>query len=129
MAHQETTSMPNMSDLANQISDLFVKAAALIGHAMDLDGLSFYDAVSSGTQYMSGDVRSSSADDTPSQHVPREEETSAKSLSEFRTLDTTESMSARQPKQSLIKRLTAAYPQGRVFAIDEYGVLNYDANH
>lgn len=37
--------------LSTQIGDLFSKAARVIGHAMNLDGLVFFDAVGSGPRY------------------------------------------------------------------------------
>jgi hypothetical protein len=114
---------PNLPDLAVQVSDLFSKAANMIGYALNLDGLIFFDATSSGTQYRSGRLPSMSTDVTPSQPTMPEKDLLAKPLSEYT------SRNANLPSQSLIKTLTAEYSQGHVFAMDEYGVFDYGSDH
>jgi signal transduction histidine kinase/CheY-like chemotaxis protein len=127
-AQQTNTLRPDLPDLANQISDLFVKAANLIGYAMNLDGLTIFDVAATGTQYKSAHLPPRPVDEESSQPVPLEDRSFAKPLSEFREDNTIESLVICRPKQSLIRRLTEAHPQGHLFAIDEYGVLDY-GNH
>ncbi|KNG51874.1 prolyl aminopeptidase [Stemphylium lycopersici] len=50
-------------DMSSQIDDLFSRAASKIGYAMDLDGLVFFDAISTGVQRRNGQVPFAFADD------------------------------------------------------------------
>jgi signal transduction histidine kinase/CheY-like chemotaxis protein len=129
LAQQGSTPRPNMPELADQISDLFSKAAEIIGYAMNLDGLSFFDATTSGSHYKSDHLPSLSVDDEPLQRVAHEGDLLAKPLSEYREDDEAAPRLICRPRQSLIKRLTTEYPQGHVFAIDEFGVLDYESDH
>jgi signal transduction histidine kinase/CheY-like chemotaxis protein len=122
---QITTHLPN---LATQISDLFAKASDMIGYALNLDGLTFFDATSTGTQYRSGQLPSMSAEVAPLQPTVPECDLLAKPLSEYRSRDATKRHLKILPSESLIKRLTAEYPHGHVFAMDEYGVFDYGSD-
>jgi signal transduction histidine kinase/CheY-like chemotaxis protein len=126
--HQHDTPKPQLPDLATQISGLFAKASDMIGYALSLDGLTFFDATSSGTQYRSSHLPSISSDVAPLQPTIHED-VLAKPLSEYRSRDATKRHLKIVPTQSLIKRLTAEFPQGHVFAMDEYGVFDYGDDH
>jgi signal transduction histidine kinase/ActR/RegA family two-component response regulator len=128
LEHQHDTPKPQLPDLATQISDLFAKASDMIGYALSLDGLTFFDATSSGTQYRSSHLSSMSSDVAPLQPTIHED-VLAKPLSEYRSRDATKGHLKIVPTQSLIKRLTAEFPQGHVFAMDEYGVFDYGDDH
>jgi signal transduction histidine kinase/CheY-like chemotaxis protein len=114
------------SDLSTQVSDLFSKAAKMIGYAMKLDGLLFLDAVTPGTQYRRSDMSSLSQVDERSR--THEDDLLARPLTQYLGDDVADEQLVRQPKQSLIRRLTLRYPQGHVFAIDEDGVLDYGSD-
>jgi signal transduction histidine kinase/ActR/RegA family two-component response regulator len=120
---------PHFPDLATQVSDLFSKAASMIGYALNLDGLVFFDATSTGTRYRSGHSPPISTDVEPSQPMMPESDLLAKPLSEYRSRDANKLRLRDFPSQSLINRLTAEYAQGHVFAMDEYGVFDYSSDY
>jgi signal transduction histidine kinase/CheY-like chemotaxis protein len=122
----QDTPKPHLPDLATQISDLFAKASDMIGYALSVDGLMFFDATSDGAQYRSNRTPSMSTDFPPWQETNHE---LAKPLSEYRSHDAAKRHLKILPTQSLIKRLTSKYPQGHVFAMDEYGVFKYGDKH
>jgi signal transduction histidine kinase/ActR/RegA family two-component response regulator len=123
---RQDTPKPHLPDLATQISDLFAKASDMIGYALSLDGLTFFDATSDGAQYRSNRTPSMSTDFPPWNETNHE---LAKPLSEYRSQDAAKRHLKILPTQSLIKRLTSMYPQGHVFAMDEYGVFKYGDKH
>jgi signal transduction histidine kinase/CheY-like chemotaxis protein len=128
LEHRQNTSKPHLPDLATQISDLFTKASDMIGYALSVDGLTFFDTTSSGTQYRSNHLPSISAEFAPLHPIVHEGDLLAKPLAEYRNRDEAEPHLKILPSQSLLKRLTAEYPQGHVFAMDEYGVFKYRDN-
>ncbi|OAF98849.1 uncharacterized protein CC84DRAFT_1210689 [Paraphaeosphaeria sporulosa] len=117
--HQRDASRSLTSDLATRINNLFVAAANTAGHAMDLDGLAFFDAITTGDHSPGDSYLRPNAD---------EEEPLATPLAEYRGDDTTRVQSAQQPRQSVIRRLTAEYPRGHLFVVDEHGVLDCESN-
>jgi signal transduction histidine kinase/CheY-like chemotaxis protein len=114
-------------NLSNQVYSLFSKASDMIGYAMNLDGLVFLDAITSGTQYMRSGPSSLSPDDE--RLHTHHDDLLARPLAEYIGDDTADKQLVRQPRQSLIRRLILRYPQGHVFAVDEHGVLDYGSNH
>ncbi|KAI4631684.1 uncharacterized protein J4E87_002390 [Alternaria ethzedia] len=74
---------------AEAFDTLFMRAADSIGDAMGLDGLVFFDTVSTGARNKGCQLKL---------------------------------------RQSLIQRLTAKYPRGHVFAVDEHGVFQHDCD-
>lgn len=113
---EETTPEETSPDLSSPIDDLFVKAADTIGHAMNLDGLLFFDAVTSGIRHES--IHSSS--------TVQGADTSARLLAEYWGEKASERQLPHSPTQSLIQLLTDAYPNGHVFVVDEQGILEHD---
>jgi signal transduction histidine kinase/CheY-like chemotaxis protein len=109
--------------LSARIDVLLSKAADLIGHAMNLDALVFFDAVETGTLHM--ESRPSSDFTNKAFPPPNDKKTSppAQALAEYPDHASAASEMSRQPSQSLIRQLTAAYPLGHIFTIDEYGIL------
>ncbi|KAF1935381.1 hypothetical protein EJ02DRAFT_389299 [Clathrospora elynae] len=116
---------PPRIDLASQIGILFSKAANTIGLAMELDGLVFFDTVSTGAQHRHDLLPSMFADGESVRPTARNDDPLAIPLSQYLRGDAAEQQLTCQPSQSLIQRLTARYPQGHVFAVDEYGVFEY----
>jgi hypothetical protein len=51
------------------------------------------------------------------------EQVPAQPLSEYQSDVTAKQQMVRRPSQALIRRLTAAYPHGYVFTVDEYGIF------
>jgi signal transduction histidine kinase/CheY-like chemotaxis protein len=117
------------NDMSAKIGHLFSKAAGMIGYAMDLDGLVFYDAVATGAQHRSSNLPSMFADDVTSLPAMHGDQTLAVPLSQYRQDDTAAKDLTHQLSQSLIRHLTTAYPQGHVFAVDEYGIFETEAKH
>jgi signal transduction histidine kinase len=111
------------SSLFGRISDLFPKAANIIGHAMNLDGLMFFDAVDTGARDRGSRSSNSFTYGKSAPHVNEKVQSWAQPLSEYQGDVTAESQMVDRPSQSLIQRLTAAYPHGYVFTVDEYGVF------
>jgi signal transduction histidine kinase/CheY-like chemotaxis protein len=108
---------------------LFQRAAKTIGFALDVDGLVFFDtARSSALRSGSHESPSSIAEDRRASmtHV---HDMASDILSEYRSDGLAEAQLVSRPNQSLIQRLTTRYPQGHVFVTDEYGVMNYEADH
>ncbi|KAI2481136.1 BaeS Signal transduction histidine kinase [Pyrenophora tritici-repentis] len=120
-SRQDTYTGQMSSVLSTQIGNLFSIAADKIGHAMDLNGLDFFDVVATGTQHGSGQGRSLFADASSL----RQEDTLATPLSYYRKDDVAAQHPEGRPSQSLIQRLTATYTRGHVFAVDEYGVFQH----
>ncbi|CAO2652584.1 Nn.00g008670.m01.CDS01 [Neocucurbitaria sp. VM-36] len=127
-SQQENASKLERLDLSTQIGILFSKVSHVIGYAMNSDGLTFFDATATGTQHRSSHLPSFSLDNESSHLVAHEDDPPAKILAEYSPGSIAEYRMVRQPRQSLIKRLTAEYPQGHVFAVDEHGVLDYDSD-
>jgi signal transduction histidine kinase len=117
---------PTKSHLPTQVGNLFSKAADMIGYAMELDGLIFFDAISTGAQHRGSHQVPSSTNHMPSRPDLYGDDAVAVALSEYRGA---EDQLTRQPTQSLIQRLTAKYPQGHVFAVDEYGIFEHGDEH
>ena len=111
---QRDASQPLTSDLSTEINNLFVAAAKTVGYAMNLDGLVFFDAIPT-RGYAPGDKLSRSE--------AHEDDPLTTSLSEYRRKGSVEPQLVHQPRQSVIRRLTAEYPQGRLFVLDEHGIL------
>lgn len=109
--------------LSVRIEVLLSKAADLIGHAMDLDALVFFDAVETGTLHR--ESRPSSDFTDKAFPPPSDTKTSPPAQTFSMYPDNTSAISemSRRPSQSLIRRLTAAYPLGHIFTMDEYGIL------
>lgn len=126
VSQQQSASKMEVLDLSAQIGLLFSKVAKVIGYAMDSDGLTFYDAAATSVRNPSVHLPSFNVDDLPSQPVTHEDDPPAKALAEYQADKTAEPQMLRQPRLSLMRRLTAEYPQGRVFAVDEYGSLDDD---
>lgn len=120
---KDDVSKEPVPSLAARIDVLLSKAADLIGHGMNLDGLVFFDAVETGTLYR--ESHSSSDFTTKALSPPNDKKTSpsAQPLSEYPSNASTASEMSRRPSQSLIRRLTTTYPLGHIFTIDEYGIL------
>lgn len=116
-------------DSSSQIAEIFTKAANVVGYALELDGLTFFDAITTGAQCTADRSSSFFTDDEHSEPTAYEDNLLAKPLSEYRYDDGAEEQIVRKLSQSMIQRLTARYPQGHVFAIDDYGVLNYESDH
>ncbi|KAJ4373329.1 hypothetical protein N0V83_003623 [Neocucurbitaria cava] len=127
-SQQQSASKLEVLELSAQIGLLFSKVAKVIGYAMDSDGLTFYDAAATNARNPSAPLPSFNVDDLPSQPVTHEDDPPAKPLAEYRADKSAEPLMFRQPRQSLMRRLTAEYPHGHVFAVDEYGSLD-DYNH
>ncbi|KAF2703474.1 hypothetical protein K504DRAFT_508044 [Pleomassaria siparia CBS 279.74] len=125
-SNQHDQSQRVWQDLPTQINDLFSNAARMIGHAMNLDGLVFFDAITSGTRQ-----RSPTSPLTPSNEPlhTHQEEPLARCLAEYLGDDAFEKELLRNPRRSLIRRLQSRYPQGHVFAMDQHGVLDYGPHH
>jgi signal transduction histidine kinase/CheY-like chemotaxis protein len=98
----------------------------MIGYAMELDGLVFFDAISTGTQHRGSHQLPSSTNHMSSRPDLYGDDAVAVALSEYRGA---ENQLTRQPTQSLIQRLTAKHPQGHVFAVDEYGIFEHGDEH
>ncbi|KAI4921328.1 hypothetical protein J4E85_008673 [Alternaria conjuncta] len=109
------------SDFATQVDTLFMRAADSIGDAMGLDGLVFFDTVSTGTRNKGCQVRDMSPDNTSSPTC----DLFAVPLSYYHRDNALGKLKLRQ---SLIQRLTAKYPRGHVFAVDEHGVFQHDCD-
>jgi signal transduction histidine kinase/CheY-like chemotaxis protein len=108
---------------------LFQRAAKTIGFALDVDGLVFFDtARSSALRSGSHESPSSIAEDRRASmtHV---HDMASDILSEYRNDGLAGAQLVSRPSQPLIQRLTTRYPQGHVFVTDEYGVMNYEADH
>ncbi|KAE8823054.1 hypothetical protein PTNB85_10233 [Pyrenophora teres f. teres] len=120
-SRQDTYSGQTSSVLSTQIGNLFSIAADKIGLAMDLNGLDFFDVVSTGNQHGSGQGHSLFADASPL----RQEDVLAIPLSYYRKDNVAAQQPDNRPSQSLIQRLTATYTRGHVFAVDEYGVFEH----
>ncbi|KAF1921366.1 hypothetical protein BDU57DRAFT_510125, partial [Ampelomyces quisqualis] len=126
-AEHQDTSESRIPDMTAQIK-LFAKAADMIGHAMDLDGLTFFGAASNGASYTNDFSTQHPVQVERSQSIAGKSVTMAEPLYEYRRKNRANASTTVQLSQSLLKHLTIAYPQGYVFAVDEYGVLNYDTN-
>jgi signal transduction histidine kinase/CheY-like chemotaxis protein len=122
----ESPPRPARSHLPTQVSNLFSKAADMIGYAMDLDGLVFFDAISTGAQHRSANQPPPCTTHTSFHTESHRDDTVAVALSEYRGA---EQQLTRQPTQSLIQRLTAKYSHGHVFAVDEYGIFEHEYEH
>jgi signal transduction histidine kinase/CheY-like chemotaxis protein len=120
---KDDSSKATEPSLSTRIDVLLSKAADLIGQAMNLDALVFFDAVETGTLHR--ESRPSSDFTNKGFPPPNDRKTSppAQPLSEYSNNSSAASEISRQPSQSLIRRLTAAYPLGHIFTIDEYGIL------
>ncbi|KAF2437518.1 hypothetical protein P171DRAFT_437607 [Karstenula rhodostoma CBS 690.94] len=106
-------------DLSTRIRNLFTAAANTAGYAMNLDRLTFFDAIPTGDR---------SPGDSSLQPEAYEDDPLATPLAEYWKEDTVRLQSVQQPRQSVIRRLTAEYPQGHLFVIDEHGVLDYGSD-
>ncbi|KAL7780446.1 hypothetical protein CFE70_010469 [Pyrenophora teres f. teres 0-1] len=107
-SRQDTYSGQTSSVLSTQIGNLFSIAADKIGLAMDLNGLDFFDVVSTGNQHGSGQGHSLFADASPL----RQEDVLAIPLSYYRKDNVAAQQPDNRPSQSLIQRLTATYTRG-----------------
>jgi signal transduction histidine kinase/DNA-binding response OmpR family regulator len=114
----DIASKPVKTDFSTQVDNLFTRAADNIGNAMDLDGLVFFDAVSTGIQNKNCRVRDASSKDTSSPAY----DLFAVPLSCYQRGN---ALGQLELRQSLIQRLTARYPRGHVFAVDEYGAFQH----
>jgi hypothetical protein len=117
--HQREASRSLTLDLSNRINNLFVVAANTAGYAINLDGLVFFDAIP---------TIGSNTGDKFLQPEALEDDPLATCLSEYREDDTVKWQSMQQPRESVIRRLTAEYPQGHLFVMDEHGVLDCDSD-
>ncbi|KAF2124511.1 hypothetical protein P153DRAFT_258775, partial [Dothidotthia symphoricarpi CBS 119687] len=131
---QPTIQGPNASeratlDMSYHINKLFTKAANVIGYALNLDGLVFFDTISTDAQYAGSRSSSSFTVDGIVEPMTPGDSLLAMPLSEYRCDDGALEEIIRKPSQSTIQRLTDRYPQGHVFAMDEYGVLDYESDH
>ncbi|KAI4953603.1 hypothetical protein J4E91_002451 [Alternaria rosae] len=118
---QDNDSNRVKSNFATQVDTLFTRAADSIGDAMGLDGLVFFDTVSTGNRNKSCLVRDVSPDNTSSPTC----DLFAVPLSYYHRDNALGKLKLRQ---SLIQRLTARYPRGHVFAVDEHGVFQHDCD-
>lgn len=113
--HDQEASNSLTLDLSTRINNLFVAAANTASYALNLDGLIFFDALPTGGRTTGDGFLSQDA---------HEDDPPAISLSEYRKDDPVKRRSLQQPRQSVIRRLIADYPQGHIFVVDEYGVLD-----
>lgn len=120
---KDSISKATTSSLFARIDDLFPKAANLIGHAMDLDGLVFFDAVETNTRYGGSHSPVCFTGEEPASPINHKNQLAAQPLSEYHGDVTAKEQMVRRPSQSLIQRLTAEYPHGHVFTVDEYGIF------
>jgi signal transduction histidine kinase/CheY-like chemotaxis protein len=120
---KDDSSKKTVPSLSARIDVLLSKATDLIGHAMNLDALVLFDAVETGTVHRESRI----SPDFTNKAFPllNDKNTSplAQPLSEYPNNASVASSMSRRPTQSLIRRLTAAYPLGHIFTIDEYGIL------
>lgn len=112
-------SMSTGPGLSTQITDLFVSTANTVGHAMNLDGLLFFDAIPPGPQDMG---------DKSTQAGTCADDPLATSLAEYWNNAAARQQLFYRPSQSLLRRLIADCAQGRLFVIDEHGVLDDQSN-
>ncbi|KAG9188328.1 hypothetical protein G6011_02251 [Alternaria panax] len=117
---QDADLKPDKPDLSAHVENLFVRAADNIGHAMDLDGLVFFDTVSTG-KHRAGQSKDAVTDEISS--LPND--SFATPLSCYHRDIAVSQQSSLKLSQSLIQRLTAGYPRGHVFAVDEHGVIQH----
>jgi hypothetical protein len=117
---QDADSKAARSDLSTQIKGLFVRAAHNIGNAMELDGLVFFDTVSSG-KHGAGQSADMGTDETLSSR----NDSFATPLSCYQRDVAVSQQSSLKLFQSLIRRLTARYTRGHLFTVDEHGVLQH----
>jgi signal transduction histidine kinase len=117
---QDADSKAHKPDLSTQFENLFVRAAENIGHAMDLDGLVFFDTVSTG-KHRGGQSKDTVIDETSLSP----NDSAATPLSCYQRDVAVSQQSSLKLSQSLIQRLTARYIRGHVFAVDEQGVIQH----
>jgi signal transduction histidine kinase/CheY-like chemotaxis protein len=108
---------------------LFQRAAKTIGFALDVDGLVFFDTVRSSALRSGSHESPSSIAEDRSASTTHVHDMASDILSEYRSDGLAGAQLVSRPNQSLIQRLTTRYPQGHVFVTDEYGVMNYEADH
>ncbi|KAJ4359309.1 hypothetical protein N0V95_002233 [Ascochyta clinopodiicola] len=120
---KDDSSKETEPSLSARIDVLLSRAADLIGHAMNLDALVFFDAVETGTLHKESRPSSDFTDKAFPPPNDRKTSPPAQPLSEYPGNVLAASEMSRRPSQSLIRRLTAAYPLGHIFTIDEYGIL------
>jgi signal transduction histidine kinase len=102
-------------DLSTRIKNLFGAAANTAGYAMNLDGLIFFDAIPPGDCNTGNEF---------SQRGVHENDPTTTPLSEYAKDGSTVRRVMQQPRQSVIRRLVAEFPQGHLFVIDEHGILD-----
>jgi signal transduction histidine kinase/CheY-like chemotaxis protein len=127
--HQQNVSECTQPDLSSQIGDLFARAAKTIGTALDVDGLVFFDAIKPSTPYHESRLSFSFTTEEYVGPMAHGDDPGAVVLSEYQGDYEAGRHLVRKPSQSTIKRLTTRYPQGHVFVTDEYGILDYSADH
>ncbi|KAH7089186.1 hypothetical protein FB567DRAFT_591294 [Paraphoma chrysanthemicola] len=113
--------------LSAQISNLLPQVADLIGHAMNLDGFVFFDKVETGTRYIGSRPSFGFTDEEFAPPSPEDLESPAQPLSTFQADGMVEPQMVCWPSQSFMQQLTATYPHGHLFTIDEYGVFEEGA--
>ncbi|KAL1794867.1 hypothetical protein ACET3X_006683 [Alternaria dauci] len=117
---QDAASKADKPDLSTQVENLFTRAADDIGHAMDLDGLVFFDTVSAG-KHRGGQSKDTIIDET----LSSPNDCFATPLSCYQRNIAPGQQSDLRLSQSLIRRLTTRYARGHVFAVDAHGVIQH----
>lgn len=120
---KDDISKKTVPSLSARIDVLLSKATDLIGHAMNLDALVIFDAVETGTVHRESRLSPDFTNEASPTLNDKNTSPPAQLLSEYPYTASAASIMSRRPNQSLIRRLTAAYPLGRIFTIDEYGIL------